>query len=309
MMNHQNLSGLSLRDLEYVQTVAELKSFGQAAIVCGISQPAISQQIRKLETRLGFQIFERQGRGFFVTPEGDMILNRIATILNEARSLLEASANLQDPMERNLSLGIIPTLGPYLMPFILRDIRMRYPNLKLNLIEEPTTTLEEMLQAHKADFAILATPPSTPHLAECHLFDEPYMYTCPEEFGLKNQSTVSWKQVDQDLLLFPSSEHCMRDQTLEFCNLNGQAKKRVGTSLEMLRQMVASGEGTTLLPKLSVSGADRTGGLVTVHPISDRVLQRTIRLVWRRSDIREARYREFAKFVSKLMLTDRSADQ
>lgn len=302
MIVHQSLSGLSLRDFEYIQAVARNKSFGQAAIDCGISQPAISQQIRKLEARLGFPIFDRSAHSFYVTSAGEMILKKIDVILTEARALLDATASLDDPMEGELRLGIIPTLGPYLMPHILRAIRDQFPNLKLNLVEAPTQDLEEMVLTRQLDLVFLATVPESDELESQHWFDESYVLACPEEYELKEQISIQWSRFDQSELLLPSAEHCMRDQTMGFCNLATASGRRVGSSLEMLRQMVAAGEGVALLPALSVLGSDGINGLITYHPIAGNPLERAVQVCWRKNDYRIDAFTGFLSFLQTLHL-------
>lgn len=300
-MKRTSVSGLSLRDLEYVQAIAGEKSFGRAALVCGISQPAISQQISKLEARLGFVLFERHGRQISLTENGKIFARKVDVILTNARELLELSSSLRSPMQGELKVGVIPTLGPYLIPLMLRVIRSSYPKLKLSLIEEPTDTLERMLAERKLDALLLATEPKTGNSDAVELFFEPYVYACPDGFGFAQGSKVTWNQVDKSTLLLLSVEHCLRDQTMALCDLVEQPGQRIASSLEMLRQMVALGEGAALLPILSVSGPDRFKGLLTLHPITDGHYGRTVRLAWRSSDPRADYLRQFGVLLQEHM--------
>ena len=215
---------------------------------------------------------------------------------------MDATAGLDDPMAGDLGLGIIPTLGPYLIPHILREIRATYPNLKLNLVEAPTKDLEDMLLTRQLDIVFMATSLDSLELERQHWFNETYMLACPEDYALRDRDTVQWSDIDQDALIFPSAEHCMRDQTIGFCNHAAPSDRRVGSSLEMLRQMVAAGEGVAFLPELSVLGSDRMNGLVTIHPITGKTLERAIQVSWRKNDYRKEAFTRFLVFLRTLNL-------
>jgi LysR family hydrogen peroxide-inducible transcriptional activator len=302
-MAHKSLVGLSLRDLEYAQTIANEGHFGRAAEICGVSQPAISKQVQKLEAKLGLTIFERQGKRISVTESGKVFLRKAGIILSEARELLALSSSLSPAMDGELRLGVIPTLGPYLMPLVLKAIRKTYPKLRLSLYEEPTEELEKLLSERKVDAAILATKPRSTTFSLINIFFEPYIFASPEGFDLEPDSSVSWLQITKSKLVLLSEEHCMRDQTMALCNLVDRPGQRVASSLEMLRQMVALGNGSALLPVLSVSGPDPFGGLVTLHPINEKTFGRQVSLIWRKSDPRAEHINRFGEFLTEQMTT------
>ncbi|WP_170362177.1 hydrogen peroxide-inducible genes activator [Ruegeria arenilitoris] len=301
MARRTSVAGLSLRDLEYIQSIAEEGHFGRAADICGVSQPAISQQVLKLEARLGFSIFERQGRHVSLTQNGRIVLQKAEILLSEARELLELSLSLSDNLEGDLKFGVLPTLGPYLLPLILKSLKAAYPKLRLSLFEEPTHVLEEMLTNRALDAALIATNPKQPALSALELFHEPFVFACPKDLDLKPNEKVRWSKVLSSQLVLLSQEHCLRDQTVAFCDRIDRPGQRVASSLEMLRQMVALGEGCALFPALSVSGPDRFGGLATTHPIADGVFGRSIRLAWRDSDPRTGSLEHFGTFIQTLM--------
>ncbi len=298
-----SLRGLSLRDLEYTQTIANEGHFGRAASLCGVSQPAISSQIQKLEARIGFPIFERQGKSISVTENGRIFLAKAETILNEARELLELSSSLTSPMEGELRLGVIPTLGPYLLPLVLKSIKNAYPKLHLSLFEEPTIVLEQMLADRKLDIMVLATEPNSTNCGMVELFFEPYFFASPSTEGLEQGAPVSWSKIKNTKLVLLTEEHCMRSQTIALCHLIDDPGQRMASSLEMLRQMVALGDGAALLPALSVNGPDLFGGLVTTHPISDGKFGRSISLQFRNSDPRADHLKRFGEFLAAQMAT------
>lgn len=302
-MRHASVVGLSLRDLEYAQTIADEGHFGRAAEICGVSQPAISQQILKLEARLGIKIFERQGKRIFITEHGKIFLRKAEVILMEARELLMLSSSLSTEMDGNLRLGVIPTLGPYLMPLVLKAIKLTYPKLHLSLYEEPTEKLEILLDERKIDALIIATEPRKKTFDSKKLFFEPYVYASPAEFSLTPGSLVNWPPTSHSKLVLLSKEHCVRDQTMALCDLADEPGQQVASSLEMLRQMVALGNGAALLPALSVNGPDAFGGLVTLHPINDESFGRQVRAVWRKSDPQAGHINRFGAFLAEQMNT------
>ncbi|WP_166418773.1 hydrogen peroxide-inducible genes activator [Cochlodiniinecator piscidefendens] len=302
-MKHTSVAGLSIRDIEYVQAIASEGHFGRAAVLCGVSQPAISQQVQKLEAKLGIVIFERQGKHISVTENGKVFLKKADIILSTARELLELSSSLSSPMEGELRLGVIPTLGPYLMPLVLKAIKAVYPKLRLSLYEEPTETLEQLLAERKLDVILLATAPKTSSFDTVDIFFEPYIFATPEASGLKPEHPVTWPQITSSQLVLLSAEHCMRDQTIALCDLQDKQGQRMASSLEMLRQMVALGDGSALLPALSVTGNDAFGGLLTLHSVSDGKFGRQIQLLWRNSDPRAQHLNAFGAFLGDQMNT------
>lgn len=296
-----SVKGLSLRDLEYAKTIASEGHFGRAAALCGVSQPAISSQIQKLEARIGFAIFERHGKSISVTENGRIFVQKANNILSEAQELLELSSSLTAPMQGELRLGIIPTIGPYLVPLVLKPIKAAYPRLKLTLTEEPTHILEEMLIERQLDVIILATQPTSSNMEQIRLFFEPYLFACPSSEGFQHNTSVSWRNVRSTKLVMLTEEHCMRGQTIALCDITADSTQRMASSVEMLRQMVALGDGAALLPALSVRGPDPFGGLVTLHQISDGTFGRTVSLLFRKSDPRSEHLASFGKFWSEQM--------
>ncbi|KPD10422.1 hydrogen peroxide-inducible genes activator [Phaeobacter sp. 11ANDIMAR09] len=301
MTKRTSMAGLSLRDLEYIQSIAKEGHFGRAASICGVSQPAISQQVLKLEARLGFSIFERQGKHVSLTPNGQIVFRKVEILLAEARELLELSLGLNNSLEGKLRIGVIPTLGPYLLPLVLKSIKSAYPNVQISLFEEPTQILEVMLTKRELDLALVATEPKQQMLVSLTLFFEDFIFACPKEHKENPGLPVRWSEVLASKLVLLSEEHCLRDQTIALCDRVNLPENRVASSLEMLRHMVALGEGAALFPALSVSGPDRFGGLTTLHPIDGGNFGRYIRLAWRNSDPRAEHLEQFGKFLRSQM--------
>ena len=295
------LAGLSLRDLEYASALAELRHFGRAAERCGVSQPTLSEQVRKLEALLGVALFERRPRHVALTVQGEALLPQIRATLQAARGLMERAQGEGTPLAGRFRLGVIATLGPYYVPALLREVRARFPNLELRLQESRTATLAEALEEGELDAALLALPPPTEGFLAEPLFFEPFLLACPRGHPLANVPRVELAALRRPDLLLLEEGHCLRDQALSLCRIpRGAADARFATSLEMLRHMIAAGEGISLLPQLAAQGRTDLGGLVVLRPLAEPDVGRRIGLVWRATDPREKAYRELAGFLRKI---------
>lgn len=315
----RTLAGLSLRDLEYAITIAEEQSFGRAATICAVSQPAISQQIKKLEALLGLTLFERRGRRVIVTAEGQQVLERAKILLSDARGLFEIASNLTDPLKGDIRLGVIPTLGPYFMPHILRPLRHEFPELRLRPYEDTTDNLLAQLRAHKIDIALIAAPATRSDISSTTVFFEPFVLACPVGHALAKPAPLPEDQLATLDLLMLSREHCLRDQTIALCNIPPNQGTRVASSLEMLRQMIAVGEGCALLPALAATNLDTLSSnsahntalntvqnLVAIRPIAApaaTAFGRQVTMIWRSSDPRQEPFQLLARFLQSRMET------
>ncbi|MGC9270508.1 LysR substrate-binding domain-containing protein [Acidiphilium sp.] len=294
----RSLAGLSLRDLEYAQAVAELRHFGHAAERCGVSQPALSEQIRKLEALLGVALFERTKRRVAPTAVGTALLEQIERVMTEARHLLTLSHGHTGLMEGVLALGAIETLGPYYLPGVLRLMRTERPSLALRLTEARTIRLIERLIDGVLDLALLAMPVPRAGLIAVPLFFEPFLLATPPGHALARLTRLTLDDLPaQDLLLLEDG-HCLRDQALALCN--AKPVTRHATSLETLWQMIAAGEGYSLLPALAVAARPELHDLVVCQSLGDAAAGRTIALVWRASDPRAAAFRELAALLARM---------
>lgn len=286
---NKTLSGLSLRDLEYAEAVAELKHFGRAAERCGVSQPALSEQVRKLEAHLGAPIFERTRRRVTITAQGAILLTHIERILTEARHLL-ATRGEAVSLEGLFNLGAIETLGPYYLPALLRLLRDEMPNISLRLTENRTNALIERLR-HGALDAILAVHVlDSPGLSHIPLFFEPFILATPLKHKLGSLARIRLDSLPLEDLLLLEEGHCLRDQALELC-AGAPKATRHATSLETLWYMIAAGEGYSLLPALALAARPDLAPLVICRKLDQTNAGRTISLIWRNSDPREAQFR------------------
>lgn len=288
-----NVAGLSLRDLEYVVAVAEERHFGRAAERCNVSQPALSAQIRKLEEALGLALFERTSRRVLSTAAGDRVVHQARVVLAEAHRLLVVAGEGQiGGFSGRLALAAIQTLGPYLFPLVLRQLRAAFPDLSLNLSEGRTADLLEGLREGRIDVALLSLPLEEAGLVIAPLFVEPFVLACPAEHALATGGPVSAADLAGPDLLLLDEGNCLREQALAACGAGSRAGRHA-TSVETLRSMVAAGSGYTLLPWLAARDPD---GLVVCRSLGTGEHGRTIALVWRASDPRAGGFADLARF-------------
>ncbi len=293
---------MNLRDLRYLVAVAEQRHFGRAAKLCHVSQPTLSAQLKKLEGRLGVTLLERTNKSVTVTPLGEAVVQRARAALEQADAILEIAKAGRDPMAGPLILGVIPTLGPYLLPWILAPIGRRFPALELVLREDLTDHLLDQLRAHEIDAALMALPVADPDLAALPLFDEPFWVAFPPGHRFAGRARIADKDLLAEDLLLLAEGHCLRDQALSVCGLSEVAPAgRVGnlqaTSLETLRQMVAAGYGCTLLPALALQAPRTRRSPVDAKPMRAAAASRRIAIVHRRSFPRVACLEQLAAYI------------
>jgi LysR family hydrogen peroxide-inducible transcriptional activator len=276
---------MTLRELRYLVALADHGHFGRAAEACHVSQPTLSTQLKKLENDLGVVFFERTNKALRITPIGRKIVDQARKVLADADALVELSRETAAPLVGSLTLGVIPTLGPYLLPWLLPLLRHAYPDLRFVLHENLTDDLIERLRSHRIDAALLALPIKGEGLETRPLFDEPFFFACPREHPLAREKMVSDVELRSEKLLLLTDGHCLRDQALAVCGqreapVDNEAGDFRATSLETLRQLVAAGLGSTLMPALAVAGAKDQG--FAVRPLTTDASRR-IGLVWRRA--------------------------
>ncbi len=291
-----NVSGLSLRDLEYAVAVAEEGHFGRAAERCNVTQPTLSVQLRKLEESLGLILFERSNRRVMLTPAGQSIIRQARAVLAEAQRLLAlASEGRGAPLTGRLVLAAIQTLGPYLFPLVLRTLRQEFPVLSLALSEAKTAEILEGLRDGRIDAALISLPVSSSGLNVSPLFIEPFLLSCPADHALAQGGALRATDIAGPDLLLLDEGNCLRDQTVAACGA-GSAAGRHATSLETLRSMVAAGAGYTLLPALAVPPGADPSGLTVTRAFDVDGPGRTIALAWRSSDPRAPGLTHLANF-------------
>ncbi|MEN5395431.1 DNA-binding transcriptional regulator OxyR [Stenotrophomonas sp. TWI377] len=277
---------MNLRDLKYLVALADHRHFGKAAAACFVSQPTLSTQIRKLEDELGLPLVERAPRKVMLTPAGVEAAARARIIVAEVEQMKEAARRSRDPEAGTVRLGIFPTLGPYLLPHVIPNIRERFPQLELLLVEEKSDELLARLREGKLDAALLALPLDDDQLHAEFLFEEPFLLAVSGQHPLARRQHLDVQELSSQKLLLLEDGHCLRDQALAVCRLFGANEKSEfrATSLETLRQMVAADVGITLLPTLSVKPpVPRSENIRLLDFSGDDRPSRRIAMAWRRS--------------------------
>ena len=294
---------MNLRDLHYLVALAEHRHFGRAAEASFVSQPTLSTQIKKLEDELGVALVERTPRKVLLTETGREIARRARGVLSEIEEIKAIAQRTRDPESGTLRLGIFPTLGPYLLPHLVPQVRKHFPRLELLLVEEKTEQVIRLLREGSLDVGILALPLHEESLHTEFLFEEPFVLAVPENHPLAHkQKRLKLDDLEDESLLLLEDGHCMRDQALEVCQLAG-AGERSGfraTSLETLRQMVAANVGITLLPTLAIKPPVARTDNVHLLEFADHPPSRRIALVWRKSSSMSTFLKRFSEVIRDL---------
>jgi LysR family hydrogen peroxide-inducible transcriptional activator len=293
---------MTLTELKYIVAVARERHFGKAAEACFVSQPTLSVAIKKLEEELEVKIFERNANEIAVTPLGDEIVRQAQTVLEQAAAIKEIAKRGKDPLAGPLKLGVIYTIGPYLLPALVRQVIERSPQMPLMLQENFTAKLLDQLRLGEIDCAILAEPFPDTNLAIAQLYDEPFVAAVPANHPLAQKEQITADEIKRETMLLLGTGHCFRDHVLEVCpefarfsnDAEGIRKSFEGSSLETIKHMVAAGMGVTLVPRLSVPnsalGRDRQAeqdygdsAFVRYLPFEGVPPMRRVVLAWRRS--------------------------
>lgn len=294
-----NISALTLRNLEYIVAVAEHGHFGRAAEACQVSQPALSAQIQKVEESLEVQIFERTKRAIHLTTIGSEVVEQARIVLQEAGKLVEIVAQRKEPLTGLFRLGVIATLGPYLMPHLLWPLRRKFPELELVLVEGLTDGLLEQLLEGRLDAVLASLPIKEEAFVTEPLFVEPFNLVVPSGHPLAKVSNLHPDKLVADEMILLEDGHCLRDQAMEFCQERSRPQRNrfQATSLETLRHMVASGAGYTLFPVLAVDSSEKLKGLIQYRPFKRSVPGRVVALVQRRNGGTAGDAEALSKFI------------
>jgi LysR family hydrogen peroxide-inducible transcriptional activator len=284
------MADLKLKDLRYLVAVADTRHFGQAAARCFVSQPTLSAQIKKLEDYLGVQLIERHPRRIALTEAGGQVVTRARRIIEASDEIVALAETRRDPLAGRLRMALLPTIGPYLLPLVATRIRRKLPRLELLLYEYQTGPMLEHLHAGDIDMGVLALPVAAEGLVERRLFDEPFVVAVPEQHQLAGRRSVRPADLNGETLLLLEDGHCLREQALDICARTDAHEKQDfrATSLETLRQMVASGGGITLLPQLASTGAYGNARGVATVPFVQPAPVRHIGALWRKTTARGA---------------------
>jgi LysR family hydrogen peroxide-inducible transcriptional activator len=280
---------LTLRQLGYLNALARHRHFGRAAAECGVSEPALSMQIRELERFLGVELIERRAGEAAPTALGAEIARRAGHILSATTDLVDLAHHGSRVLIGTLRLGVIPTLAPYILPNLLQYLPRGHPELCLELVETKTSALLTELMRGALDVVLVALPIDKPELATMRLFDDRFLLALPADDPWSERSRVSVRDVNQRKLLLLDEGHCLRDQALAFC---AEARSNVptglsATSLATIIQMVANGYGVTLVPEVAIDVEVRDERMKLLRFVEPQP-SRTIGLAWRQTSPRQA---------------------
>lgn len=290
---------ITLRQLRYLVAVAETLHFGRAAEAANVSQPSLSAQIRQLEEALGTRLLERTRRRVFLTPAGVEVVAKARHILAAVQDLADGARIVASPLSSGLRLGVIPTVGPYLLPRVLPALRAAYPGLRLYLREDQTARLYERLRSGELDVLLLALPLEEPGFDCEAVYDEAFVVALPPGHPLAARRELHERDLAGERLLLLEDGHCFREQALAVCRHSSAAGHDdfAATSLGTVREMVASRIGVTLLPALSATGPSAPAGSVEIRPFVPPAPGRRVGLAWRREAPREGEFRLLARFL------------
>lgn len=275
---------MNLRDLHYVVLLAELRHFGRAAEAANVSQPTLSSQIRKLEDELGVALFERDSRNVVPTAAGYAVVAEAKAALASVDGMRDVARAHADPLAGELRVGVISSLGPYLVPDLLERMGFDAPRLTLVVREGLTHQLLAELQNRELNAVIMASEVLPDGLVETPLFTEPFLVAHAVGHALAQKPRVTMQDIEQGTLLLLEEGHCLRDQVLDVCLLESVDSRVKATSLMTLVKLVALNRGVTLLPALA---RDTAGEGVMLREVADPHARRDVRLVTRRNHARK----------------------
>ena len=298
---------MTLTELRYIVAVARERHFGRAAEACFVSQPTLSVAIKKLEDELSLQLFERGNADVSVTPIGLQVVEQAQKVLEEAQVIKEIARAGKDPLSGPLKVGVIYTIGPYLLPLLVPKMIQKHAGTPLVLQENFTVKLLESLRQGDIDVAILADPFNSAGLMTQALYDESFVVAVPKAHPWSSRTTLRSDELKDEMMLLLGMGHCFRDQVLEVCPehsrfssaTGGIQKTFEGSSLETIRHMVAAGLGITVLPELAKLKEDK---LLSYIPFEKPVPSRRVVLAWRKSFPRAAAIELLRKSILSLDL-------
>jgi len=297
---------MTLTELKYIIAVARERHFGRAAQACCASQPTLSVAIRKLEEELGITIFERGGVEVSVTPVGQRVVAQAQKVLEESEQLRDIARQGNDPLAGPLRVGVIHTVGPYLLPHLVPAQIARTPQMPLLLQENFTVHLLELLRQREIDCAILALPLPGTGLEVRPLYDESFVVAVPRAHHWVGRAAIPAAELKQQTMLLLGNGHCFRDQVLEVCPelshfsaaSDGIQRTFEGSSLETIRHMVAAGIGVTVLPETALPQTMSDADLLRYIPFDAPAPERRIAIAWRKGFARLAAIDALAQTIT-----------
>lgn len=291
---------MTLSELRFVVAVAKERNFRRASEKCFVSQPALSLAIKKLEDDLGVMIFERSRTDISPTPIGEKIIEQAIKALEEVNHIRQIAKQGNNQLSGVFRLGLIYSVGPYLLPELIPILRSSAPEMPLEIEENLTAQLETQLKNGVIDAAVIALPFDVPGINTMPLYDEKYVVMVPKGHPWADRASISADELADENVLLLNSGHCYSHQVLQACpDLSRKGQVLQGNSLETIRNMVASNLGVTVLPA-SAATERYTNPLVKVIPFSEPVPVRRVALAWRKSYARELAISCVAHSISQI---------
>ncbi|MFT7005951.1 MAG: LysR family hydrogen peroxide-inducible transcriptional activator [Colwellia sp.] len=279
---------ISLKQLHYALAIEKTLHFKKAAEACNVSQSALSTAINELEKQLGVTIFERNNKQVLVTQKGQLILNKAKIVKLELDELLQIAQSDKQSFSNPMSIGVIPTIGPYLLPKVLPEVRHQYPNFKLKIIEEQSHTLVDMVRTGELDAAILALPYPLNGLMSFNFWEEDFYLVCHKDTCPKTMQEITSEELEIEKLMLLKEGHCLKDHALAACQLKSQKQNSDfgSASLHTLVQMVAGKLGTTLVPQMALDQLTYNESELRAIHLNEPGPHRTLALVIRPNYVR-----------------------
>ena len=283
---------MTLTELKYIVAVARTKHFGQAAEACHVSQPTLSVAIRKLEEELGATLFERNRSDVTITPVGEKVVEQAQIVLESAEQIKQIVSAQTDQLAAPLKLGVIYTIGPYLVPHLIPEIKTLAPEMPLIISEDYTDVLAEKLRDGEIDAAILSLPFEHPGIVTQNLYEEPFVIALAKNHPLAKRKKLKPEDLIDETMLLLKARNCFRDQVLEacpFCLVNQRpdndnlSATLESSSLETIRQMTALGAGITVLPITSTGEKSILSEQLEIRPFTKNEPKRRVVLAYRRT--------------------------
>ena len=293
----------TLKQLRYLCAVADRQHFGQATGASHVSQSTLSAGILELEETLGVSLVERNNRKVILTPIGDEVVDRARELLVGIEDLVSVCAGAGKPFHGKMRMGVIPTVAPYLLPGLLKQIRHRYPEFQLFIREDLSQPLVDALQAGELDVLLLALPFPAEQVETMSLFEDEFLLAFPKSHALAAIETLRTADLKGEALLLLEEGHCLRDHALEACKLRDSqiTVPYQATSLTTIVQMVANGIGITLLPQMAVGAGIASSTDLVIKPFKQAKVTRRIGLMWRKKTPRTVEFRQLGDVISGLI--------
>ena len=275
---------ITIKQLNYALAAAKALHFKKAAEMCFVSPSTLSTAIADLESELGIRIFERDNKKVLVTPMGAKVLEKAQAIKIQMQDFTALGQSLEDPMTNSLSIGIIPTIGPFLIPLVLPALQKTYPKLRLNITEDQSSDLIEQLEDGDLEMAILALPFDIKGLTSHKFWEEDFYYVTHKNQMSTQTKEFNAKNLNSSRLLLLDDGHCLKEHALKACEIKHGGENLVKvTSLSTLVQLVASDMGSTLVPQMAIESLIDSNALLTRAHLNQKSPHREIALVTRPS--------------------------